>query len=376
MRVMLATGFYPGARMGGAEHQTMLLGRGLLDRGHEVVFLGTDAGSEGKEQVDGIQLWNLPGRLKDDWPVHQKRIAEALREARPDLCYVRLLSELPAFAAPCQDLSTPVVSVSSSLKEGSPVMVGLHARELAANLISGEVFRHIRAFSSIRSSAAHVCISRELQQMASRWLPNTPVRVIYNGSPLPALEEIHHTSTGRVLWVNSMKRVKRPEVFIELSRRLPKFEFIMVGALPEKGRYKRYLQTLLAAKPANLIYLGPVPFDEVNELMQGCDLLAYTSKAEGFGNSFIQAWLRGVPTVSLTHDVDGILERERIGVCANSLQDLVAAVESLMEDEQARIDMGRRASEYARQHHRVDRMVGDYERLFLQCLEDQASRRS
>jgi glycosyltransferase involved in cell wall biosynthesis len=138
----------------------------------------------------------------------------------------------------------------------------------------------------------------------------------------------------------------------------------MIGRMAE-GRFGKQIQVMLNNAPANLDYRGPLPVDEVNDLIGQSDLLLYTSlPVEGFGNSFAQAWFRGVPTISLSYELDGILEREQVGRCSRTFERLVSDVDSLMHNEPLRAEMGQRARDFAAAHLTVDRMVSNYEHLF------------
>jgi glycosyltransferase involved in cell wall biosynthesis len=127
----------------------------------------------------------------------------------------------------------------------------------------------------------------------------------------------------------------------------------------------RAMKNCLQNAPLNFKYMGPLPIDQVNQLIAESDLLLYTSlPVEGFGNSFLQAWMRCVPTLSLNYQLDGIPERERIGRCPSTFKNLVADVGELMADEPQRYEMGIRAREYASRNHNPENMVSDYENLF------------
>jgi glycosyltransferase involved in cell wall biosynthesis len=223
---------------------------------------------------------------------------------------------------------------------------------------------HLRSFLSIRSADVHVCNTKSLQSKAQRWFPRKSIRAIYNGQPVPPPESVHLEPSGQIIWVNNLKDWKRPDLLVELARRLPQFRFVMVGRMAG-GRYGEKMRRMLQQASANLEYLGPKPIGEVNALISQSDLLLYTSLAvEGFANSFLQAWFRGVPTLSLFFDIDGIIEREGIGRYSRTFEQLVADVQELMEDGVARQEMGQRARRYAVSHHNAEKMVADYETLF------------
>lgn len=153
-----------------------------------------------------------------------------------------------------------------------------------------------------------------------------------------------------------------------MARRLPQYNFVMIGAT--YGRYGDSLKRKIEQGPSNLHYLGPQPITEVNRQISQSDLLVYTTAPgnEGFGNSYMQAWFRSVPTLS-TFELDGILDREGIGRFAYSFEQLVAQVRELMTDHDQRMAMGVRARNYAMRCHRVETMVKNYETLFHKTIQ-------
>lgn len=369
MRITVVTGSYPKERMGGAEYQTLLIAQGLADLSHDVVFLATKSDEGGEFEEGKIAVLKIPGWRTVGWGPHRQLVAKAIEESSPDICYVRRFAELATVVPLCNKAGVPVVSTSCHSRETSPFLLGYHPIETIAYLRSPEAILHLRSFLSIRSSAVHVCNTRSLQAQIQRWFPRKRIRMIYNGSPVPPPDRVHLESSGQVIWVNNLKRWKRPEIFIQLARRLPQFHFVMIGRMAGHRRYAQRLRAVLQRATANFQYLGPMPIDQVNAMISQSDLLVYTSlPVEGFGNSFIQAWFRGVPTVSLSFDLDGILEREGVGCCSRTFDQLVADVQELMTDDAIRRNMGQRAREYAIRDHSADRMVADYETLFKEVV--------
>jgi glycosyltransferase involved in cell wall biosynthesis len=158
-------------------------------------------------------------------------------------------------------------------------------------------------------------------------------------------------STPRtVLWVANLKAAKRPELFVELASHFATCDdtqFLMVGALQDP-HYRRLVEgnTL----PHNFRYLGKQPLEEVDRLLDSAHIFVNTSRldGEGFPNTFVQAWLRNVPVVSLDVDPDGILAQRGIGHhCAGSLTTLIQVVRALLDDGRRLQAVGHAAREYA-----------------------------
>ncbi|WP_045224501.1 glycosyltransferase family 4 protein [Methyloterricola oryzae] len=375
MRIVLMTAIYPGKRIGGAEYQTSLLGKELAMRGHEVMYLAVEAGQTAEYQDEGVRVIELPGWGAIGRPAHYQRIREIISDFRPDVGYLRYLLELAGVSDVFRGMQIPLVSVTSSFMETSPLFTGHDPRTMLRSVVNGTLFLHWKAFWSIRHSAVHVCNSEDMSKRIRRWLPGVRIETVYNGSPLPPEHEVHQLPGKQVIWVNNVKRWKRPEQFVELARRLPEFQFVMIGSLQSKGRYAEACRRMLADAPKNLNYLGGLPVEEVNKQIGQSDILVYTSKpdTEGFGNSLLQAWFRAVPTICLSYNVDGIMEREGIGFVTQSMDEFAARVGELMRDSEKRMAMGRKAQEYAHAHHRVGHMVDQYESMFRGIIETSAS---
>lgn len=82
----------------------------------------------------------------------------------------------------------------------------------------------------------------------------------------------------------------------------------------------------------NFKYLGEIDREEVCSLLERARLLVNTSDFEGFSNTFVEAWLRGVPVISLTEDPDGFIRDRGLGAVSGSLDRLAADIEKFMND--------------------------------------------
>jgi glycosyltransferase involved in cell wall biosynthesis len=167
-----------------------------------------------------------------------------------------------------------------------------------------------------------------------------------------------------ILWVGNAKHVKRPELFIELARACSdlKARFVLIGGRPAATYRERLMR--LAHGVKNLEMKWAVPFEETNDWLASASILVNTSTSEGFPNTFVQAWLRGVAAVSLSADPGGVLARENVGIRSGDFARMVANVRTLVNNPGLRKELGERARAYAiRQHNLADKMR-QYENLF------------
>jgi glycosyltransferase involved in cell wall biosynthesis len=103
-----------------------------------------------------------------------------------------------------------------------------------------------------------------------------------------------------VLWAATLKPLKRPEHFVALAQRFGSRPFLLVGGAaptPEGPDWQAATRRLAATVP-NLHLVGHVPFDRVGAYFDGAAVFVNTSDYEGLPNTFLQAWLRGIPTLS------------------------------------------------------------------------------
>ncbi|MEW6233118.1 MAG: glycosyltransferase [Chloroflexota bacterium] len=191
--------------------------------------------------------------------------------------------------------------------------------------------------------------NRLLQANYGRWAD----AIIPNFHPEPT-EEISRDLPVQVVWIGNLKPVKQPMVFVQLAKdlatHLPTVRFTMVGAMSSDARWQAAFNREIASQP-NLHYLGEVPQEQVNRILARSHLLVNTSISEGFSNTFVQAWLRAVPVVSLNSNPDSILTPGELGRHSRDYQTLKADVQELAEDHTRRQAMGQAAREYARRRH-------------------------
>jgi len=142
--------------------------------------------------------------------------------------------------------------------------------------------------------------------------------VLIRNMALPGPENPRFENKTVMLWVGKAVPLKRPEMFLELARRVPEQNFLMI--LQGQNAFAREIGIRTKTIP-NLRLLGRISFDKIYRYFVRAKCLVNTSIQEGFPNTFIQAGLFGCPLLSFRVNPDDIISRYQLGwVCRDSLE--------------------------------------------------------
>src|SRR5690606_23813898 len=130
----------------------------------------------------------------------------------------------------------------------------------------------------IRNATAVVVQTRDQERLLQNNYNRSATAVIPNFHPKPQ-EEIRkpgHLIT--VCWVANMKRLKRPEIFVQLAedcQDVPNVQFLMIGApSPEMLGWDELMERVRTLK--NLRYLGKKRQEDVNRILSESHILVNT----------------------------------------------------------------------------------------------------
>jgi len=173
---------------------------------------------------------------------------------------------------------------------------------------------------------------------------------------------------GTILYAGALRAVKRPNLFIELARRIPERKFVMLGgSLGTELDYGAAIEKEAAGVP-NLTLTGWRPHSDVIREIAGAALVVNTSAVEGFPNVYLEAWNLGVPVVSF-NDVDGLLAREHLGVLCTDLDDMEGKIRALLNDDALRRETGARARRLVEERFSPAVLGPRYVQFFEMLLE-------
>lgn len=358
------------SHVGGAERQQHLLAERLRDAGWTVSFIAFEGEGGRHERIDGFECWKTLPRTNDvrSTPRVLLSLFRTLRSVDADVFYVRGNPPLCILTSYCCSLLghrlVYVVANDSNVE----------LSRLAGHHSMFEYTLPKLGYLDAMRRADRIVAQTEHQQDVLEDVFGIDATVVPNGYTLPeAADVVPADAREYVLWVGSLDPdQKRPEKLLALADRLPAVPFRVVGWTGDDA-YREELLDRMSARP-NLTFEGFVPPDEIDRHYRGAVALVNTSAYEGFPNTFLEAWRYGVPVVSLEAVLDGVLERESVGVHVGSLDALERTVETLWNDRDRTARLGSRGRQYLEANYALDVVESAYVELFTDLIGSRPSR--
>ncbi len=116
------------------------------------------------------------------------------------------------------------------------------------------------------------------------------------------------------------------------------------------------------------MWFGKLPVYETLARFDKSALFVNTStkEGEGFPNTFIQAWLRGVPVLSLDVDPDGVVKKQHLGHIAESLHEILITINFYKTKIDKYEQLSKRVRNYSRSHYSIERMTAMFLKTILE----------
>jgi len=151
----------------------------------------------------------------------------------------------------------------------------------------------------------------------------------------------------------------------EIARALPDVRFRMIGGPGgEQGADHAYFREIReqARLLPNLEFIGFVPFTEIEPHFDSARLFLSTSAQEGFPNTFLQAWARGIPTISF---LDSQLAPNLTPICTmvRDTAEAATAIKTLWSHPDEWESIGERCRRYYYARHTPATVIMSLERV-------------
>lgn len=346
--------------VGGAELQQALLAKELSKNGFDVSFVTFDFGQKGFEEHDNIKIFKT---YSEKSPVgvryfysKLRRIWNALGQANSDIYYNRGFS-----------LLVGIVGVFCVLKKKKFTLSIAHDMDIDGTRLKRARFydRVLYKFGMKRADCV-IAQSNHQQELLKKNFGRASI-IIKSMHIVP--EEITEKANPPIaLWVSRMQDWKQPELFLELAKTIPTARFQIVGGVSESKEFYEQIK-VSASKIPNLEFVGFVPYPEINMHFERASIFVNTSTAEGFPNTFLQAWARYTPVVSLNVDPDEIICKYKLGFHSRTFEQMVEDVKTLLNEEKLREEMGMNGKKYVEREHDQKTIVEKYEKVFKHLAE-------
>ena len=317
---------------GGSERYVHRIAEGLAADGLRVGLLcAAHPRAPGRETVGGVRVVRRGGRLT----VYLHGLAQVAR-GRPGLV-VDVQNAVP-FASPLVTRRPVVVLVHHVHREQWPILFGRFAGAVGwwvESVVAPLVYRGCRYVTVSEATAA---------ELGGLGVARERITVVRNGTdPVPA------TAAGtdpapRLVVLGRLVPHKRVEHAVEAVARLadrhPGLRLDVVGEGWWEGTLRARAAELGVAD--RVVFHGFVDEPTKHDLLAGAWVHVCPSVKEGWGIAVVEAAGHGVPTVAY-RSAGGLRESVqdgRTGVLVDDLDGLVAAVDRLLTDADARRELG------------------------------------
>lgn len=341
--------------VGGAEVQQSILARALAEAGYDISFVTMDYDQEDEIMVDGVRIYKAykpDGGLPVLRFIHPRLTAlwRAMKRANAHIYYQRCAGMLTGVVAHfCRRHHRQMIYAAASDADFDPRIPSIsYARD---RWLYRYGLRHASQIVVQNPNQKAACLRTyrlSSVQVPSGYLP--PASATAN-------------PRGYILWVSTMRYLKRPELFLQLASRLPEYRFRMIGGPAAHDRHLYKVVEREARELHNVEFMGFVSHSNIEKEFNGARLLINTSTHEGFPNTFLQAWARGIPTVSF---LDSGLTQAQCGgnISVQTLVQMLDQIEQLCRDQ----NYYNRCSQLCRQYfytkHSLVTAMSAYTNLF------------
>ncbi len=368
MKIVVVTGNHPKDAIGGSELQAYLIAKELKNLGNDSIFCSVLSNYDlDMEEKDGLRYISINGYRK----IFRRilKFHKLLKNIQPDVVYVRCLYSFWWINLISRLLKIPTLYHFYSITHCQYLTFNQYLKwdkeENWLQYLKNMILHNFYVFNC-RLANRIICQTEEQRELINKRLKRT-ARIIRNGHPIPYNTFEKSDEKFNIIWIG--KYWKNPDVFVKLAEELsevPNLSFWMVGIFPDDLR-ERYIQ--YSFQIPNFKFVGELVNREVNRLLEKSHVLVNTSDYEGFSNTFVQAWMRGVPVVSYRVNPDGVLLKSKVGFHSQTIEKLKKDIMNLINDKNLYKSYSLNSINYAHREHdlrktadQVLELMGELER--------------
>jgi glycosyltransferase involved in cell wall biosynthesis len=341
--------------VGGIEVQENIVAQ-LIMKKNRVTFVSFDFGiSRSKLPKTPFSLLTFPSTKSGDGRIRRflnvLLFAKAMDDARADVYFMMGSSHLTGLAA-----------IYCIFRQRRFVFQVASQNDLDPHAIRGLCTHLSRRVGTIFAHSVLVQTDDQRRHLASE--RGRASDIVPNPVDLPQPYSKEDETDGSIVWVGTIRRLKRPDLFVEIAKQIPDGKFVLFGPqLQEEEDYLKNIQSAALNIP-NLQLRGFLPHAEMLSEFRRAGILVNTSEFEGFPNTFLEAWSNYVPVISLNWDPDDVICRHRLGFHSGDIGQMKLDITRLMRDSRLTRELGSNGRRYVETHHSMEVISDLYERQF------------
>jgi len=371
--------------IGGAQENTVLTCRGLVEAGHDVTLVaGEETGPEGslwdQAEASGASLVRLPSlrravRPVDDWR-SVGELTRMFRQWKPDIVHTHsskagIIGREAASRARVPGIVHTIHGMSFNRTQPWHLQALYRFLERRAG-------RCTHAFVSVADAMTDQAVAAGLGPRerfttirsgmdTDRFAPDEEARRQVRHEWGVGDDDIVVGTVARLFENKGYEQIMA--AMPEAVRREPKLKFVWVGDGAHRGRYERHLEELGLRDRVH--FVGLIPPNTVGTVINGFDIVLHASKWEGLPRALVQGFLTEVPAISFDNDgAPEVVITGETGILVpfGNTAALMEAVVRLSKDPAQRRVYGRRGRELCLEAFEWRTMVAALESLYHQTV--------
>lgn len=351
---------------GGAQIQLYLLSRELSkDKQFKISFLTDNQKNDKTEIINNVNVYQMVHSLQ-----YRSDILNFLSRL-PVIGYlnffIRLFKTLKKVNANiyfqrAASAETGLIAIISKILGKKFIFMIAHQQDIDGTFIKNNGIKGSFYLLGLTLADKIICQTKEQQSQLSRSLKNKSL-VVPSGFPIKTIAK---TTKKGVLWVARAENWKNPEMFINLAKKFPNQEFIMICPPAESDPDYFKIIKLKAQKVSNLIFIEKVSFNKIDSYFKKAKVFVSTSLTEGFPNTFIQAGKNMTPIISFKVNPDKIIAKHQLGFYAKGKEDLLStSLKKILTNQKLWLKFSINAYKYVSNNHDLKKIVKEYKKILI-----------
>ena len=344
---------------GGAELQVYYLARELAIRGWQVNYIREkNKFNFSEKNHEGIKLHTIfiPNILAHPKLLFAKQVFRRiqlnfqLKRLKPSIIYIR-----------ADESYLPLLNTSINKNKIKLVWACSHDDKLKHHHWSNKYGSAIKkSILKVLNNASLILLQTEFQKQLLSENFKLDGKVLYNSHPIPSNTNLIREDI--VVWVGRLHKRKFPERFLNIVRKMKansKIKFIMIGRRLNSS-FDNEIESTIKENP-NFQYYGESEQEFILELLNKAKILVNTSDTEGFSNTIIEAWLRGVPVITLKGvNPDDLITKNNVGFVCDDIDEIQMRVSELINNSLLFSQMSLESKRIAKEKFDLEKYVDNF----------------